>query len=192
MTGDTSQSIEEDGGTTIHVASACQAIFRIVDHSETRQSRDGMSLFHVPSFPSLDGIDPSEKLYKKREALDADIVELLLCIDWKINLLIKILSPIQDDALYPYRAVITQLSMKEITISSPHAMEIGTPIELHFVLPILPFKEIFLKGEVVSSDNGAYILAITTGDLKESEREHLIRYLVIRQFQLQREHPAKG
>jgi len=175
----------------IRVATECQAIFRVIDQNAPQQSDGRTPLFHVPAFPSLDAIDPAEKLYEKRKDLDADIVELLLCIDWKINFLIKVLSPIHDDAIYPYRAVILEISMNDIKISSSHPVEIGTLIELHFVLPTLPFKEMFLKGEVIAFNAGEYLLTISAEHLKAPDQEHLLQYLVRRQFQLQRKHHTK-
>lgn len=189
--GDRQKALQDtEVETTIRVASECHAIFRIIDPNETETTATRRAIFHIPSFPSVEAIDPAEKLYEKREEKDADMVELLLCIDWKINLLIKTLAPIQDADRYPYQALILEIGMKEIKVSTVQPLERGTLVEFHFVLPILPFKEIFLTGEVVRllPTPEAYDVAVSTQSLNESEREHFIRYIVKRQFQLKREH----
>jgi len=176
--------------TAIQVIADCYAIFRIVDPNKTEIPTVARNAtFHVPSFPSVEAIDPSEKVYEKREELDADMVELLLCIDWKINLLIKMLSPLHDSDLYPYRALIFEMGMKAIKISTAQPLNPGTFVEFHCVLPVLPFKETFLRGEVIRSLPAPeeYEVAIDTENLREFEREHLIHYMVKRQFQLKRE-----
>ena len=193
------ENIENEGKSAmdreISVASNCQAIYRIVpkDETETMSKSFGRSLFHVPDFPSLDSINPSEKIYEKRDQVDADLVELLLCLDWKVNLLIKSLAPQRDETFYPYRAVIDALSVGNLKIGTDTLLSIGTALEFHFVLPILPFKELFLKGDVVKADceRGAYDVSLHGHLLKELDREHLIRYVVRRQFQIQREHPRR-
>jgi hypothetical protein len=187
-------SAEDLTSTNISVASECQAIFRIIDTQETRQNSNGRMIFHVPPFPALDAIDPSEKLYDKRDELDADLVELLLCIDWKVNVLIKTLSPLKDEAFYPHRAVITEIGIKNITIVTPQPLSIGVPVEFHFVLPMLPFRELFMRGEVAGvseTEPNAYHIKVDANHMRESDREHMIHYIVKRQFQLKRERPHK-
>ena len=180
------------GDRHISVSSECHAIYRIVPPNETAEmSKDlASSVYHVPTFPSLDSIDPSGKIYEKRDEIDADLVELLLCLDWKVNLLIKMLAPQKDEALYPYRATIKEISVGNIKIGTCTPLKIGTVLEFHFVLPILPFKELCLSGEVVQAgtDNvEEYEISLHSHLLKESDREHLIRYVVRRQFQIKRE-----
>lgn len=180
------------GDRHISVASDCQAIYRVVPPHETEaMSRNfGSTVFHVPGFPSLDAIAPSERLYEKRNELDADLVELLLCLDWKMNLFMKMLAPTRDETLYPHRASINAISVATIKIGTNHPLTIGNVLEFHFVLPILPFKELFLRGEVVrtgTGGQGAYDILLHAHLLKESDREHLIRYVVMRQFQIKRE-----
>ena len=180
----------------ISVASECQAIYRIVSPNETEEmsKKFGSSIFHVPVFPSLDSIDPSEKIYEKRDEIDADLVELLLCLDWKVNLLIKTLAPQQDNTVYPHRAAIKEISVANLKIDTCNPLiKTGTVLEFHFVLPILPFKELFIRGDVkASADNlEEYDISIHSHLLKESDREHLIRYIDRRQFQIKRENLRK-
>ncbi|MBI3358457.1 MAG: hypothetical protein HY037_02555 [Nitrospirae bacterium] len=184
------------GDRYISVPSECQAIYRVVPSNETVEMSNniGSSLFHVPAFPSLASIDPSEKLYEKRDEIDADLVELLLCLDWKMNLLIKMLAPQQDETVYPYRAAIKEISVGNLKIGTRNPLAIGTVLEFHFVLPILPFKELFLRGEVakIGAHNlEEYDISLHSHLFKESDREHLIRYVVRRQFQIKRENPRK-
>jgi hypothetical protein len=179
---------------SVSVATDFHAIYRIVSADETNGTSKGFEnvIYHVPSFPSLDSIEPSEKLHDKRDENDAAIVELLLSLDWKINLLIKTLAPIQDTTLFPHRAVVIEMSTAGIRMrtSFAEAHPIGTVLEFHFVLPILPFKELFLKGEIVScstDDPQEYRLSLYSNLLKGSDREHIIRYVVRRQFQIKRD-----
>jgi hypothetical protein len=188
--------IDDQHGQTVCVLSGCQAIFRVIDPNkpEDESRKLESALFHVPTFPSVEAIDPSEKLYEKRDELDADLVELLLCLDWKINLLIKILSPLSETAFYPYRAVISEISTSFMKIVTQENLQVDTPVEVHFVLPILPFKELFIRGKVVhiSGRSGEYGLSVDSYTMKESDREHLIRYIVKRQFQIKRDHLRNG
>ena len=63
------------------------------------------------------------------------------------------------------------------------------------VLPMIPFKEMFLSGEVVRSveapkenhPDPEYEVSIVFKGMKESEKEQIIRYVVKRQMQTQRE-----
>jgi hypothetical protein len=183
---------EDIGDRHISVVSECQAIYRVVPPNETEQMSKSLtgSIFHVPDFPSLDGSDPSERLYAKKEELDTDLVELLLCLDWKVNLLIKTLAPQRDETLYPYRTTIKEMSVANMKIETDRPLEIGILLEFHFVLPILPFKELSLRGEVVkvgTAGHHEYDILLHSHLFKETDREHLIRYVVRRQFQIKRE-----
>ena len=189
---------DRSGGDTdesIRVPSECQAIFRLIDSKESERSERAVSsaLFHVPPFPAMGNIDPSEKLYEKRDELDADLVELLLCLDWKMNLLIKTLSPLRDEAIYPHRAVILTMSTEWLRILTSEPLTVGALLEFQCILPILPFKELFLRGTVVcvSGTPCEYEVALQSDHLKASDREHLIHYIVKRQFQSQRERLKK-
>ncbi|MEK7286214.1 MAG: PilZ domain-containing protein [Nitrospirota bacterium] len=180
----------------VSVPSDCHAIYRVVDPNETCEAQMGLrnALYHIPSFPSLETINSSEKLYEKRNEMDADLVELLLCLDWKINLLIKTVAPTHDETFYPNRAVILEMSLGGMKIQTPTSHRIGEIVELHFVLPILPFKELFLKGEIESQSSvnlKEYSLVMYSNLLKESDREHIIRYVVRRQFQIKRDRRMK-
>ncbi len=175
----------------IAVASDCRAIYRIVPKDETEQMSRTIesSIFHVPTFPSLESIDPAERVYENKDEIDADLVELLLCLDWKMNLLIKTLAPQRDETLYPHRATIKEMSVANLKIETTNPLDIGTVLEFHFVLPILPFKELFLRGEVVrgGANSEEYDVLLNPNLFKEPDREHLIRYVVRRQFQIKRE-----
>jgi len=179
----------------ISVASECHAIYRIVppDENEGTSKSVGRSIFHVPAFPALESMSPSEKIYEKRDELDADLMELLLCLDWKVNFLIKMVAPVQDETIYPHRAVIKEMSVGRIKIETCQILPVGTVLEFFFVLPILPFKELSLKGDVThaGADNERYEVALHTQLLKETDREHIIRYVVRRQFQIKRENLRK-
>jgi hypothetical protein len=176
----------------ISVASDCQAIYRIVPKDETEQISRTLesSIFHVPTFPSLESIDPAERVYDNKDQIDADLVELLLCLDWKMNLLIKTLAPQRDETIYPHRATIKEMSVANLKIETSNPLDIGTALEFHFVLPILPFKELFLRGEVIrggANSDKEYEVLLNPNLFKDSDREHLIRYVVRRQFQIKRE-----
>ncbi|MEK7747478.1 MAG: hypothetical protein AAB300_00150 [Nitrospirota bacterium] len=180
----------------VSVSSDCHAIYRVVDPSETSEQGRGVksAIYHVPAFPSMESMSSSEKLYEKRDEIGADLVELLLCLDWKINLLIKTLAPIRDETFYPNRTAIVEMSLGAMKIQTPTPHRVGEILELHFVLPILPFKELFLKGEIESqseTDRKEYGLLLYPHLLSEPAREHIIRYVVRRQFQIKRDRKAK-
>lgn len=196
MPNDIKNKVADDSGDRhISVVSGCRAIYRVVPPNETAQMARNLerSIFHVPDFPSLDSIDPSEKLYEKRDELDTDIVELLLCLDWKVNLLIKAIAPQKDEALYPNRATIKEMSVGSLTIETSNSLEIGMVLAFQFVLPILPFKELFLSGKIVrvgAQGSDEYDILLHSHLIKETDREHLMRYVVRRQFQIKRETAA--
>ncbi len=188
------EGADDFGDRHISVASECQAIYRVVPPNETAETSKnlGGSLFHIPAFPSFGSVDPAEKVYEKRDEIDADLVELLLCLDWKVNLLIKMLAPKKDEAVYPYRAAIQEVSVANFRIRTSNVLQIGTVLEFYFVLPILPFKELFLRGKVVGTNHQEeYDILLHSHLFKESDKEHLIRYIVRRQFQIKRENVQK-
>lgn len=77
--------------------------------------------------------------------------------------------------------------------STEREVKAKSTIEFEFILPVLPFREISLMGEVVRcvrSDkefSRDYEVSIEFRQIKDPDREHIIRYVVKRQLQLQRE-----
>jgi len=176
----------------ISVASDCQAIYRIVPENETGHMSKSLeaSIFHVPTFPALESMDPAERVYESKDEIDADLMELLLSLDWKLNLLLKTMSPLKDETIYPHRAFIKEISVGTLKIETSTTLVTGTTLAFHFVLPILPFKELFLRGKVVRSgaqNDHEYDVFLDPDFFKEADREHLTRYVVRRQFQIKRE-----
>ncbi|GEM_PF-1609361 len=175
----------------IRVPSECPVIFRIVDPQAPKRNPKN-TVHHIPSLPPFD----LTQKYGAEEGVNGQIIEAILWLDWKMNYLFKTLTRAEDSEVFPYQAVLMDLSASGMRFSTSKEINPNTLLEFEFILPILPFQEIVLTGEVircVRSDNEAapeeYEIAVEFRRIKESDREHIIRYVVKRQMQLQRERP---
>lgn len=173
----------------IRVAAECPVIYRIVDPAAPKRNPK-KKIHHVPSLPPFDLTQARET----EEGLNPQIIELILWLDWKMNYLFKALTKEKDAEIFPYQAVIIDLSATGMRFSTAKEVKARAILEFEFILPILPFREMSLMGEVVRcvrSDNedlsGEYEVAIEFRKIKETDREHIIHYVVKRQLQLQRE-----
>jgi len=173
----------------IRVPAECPVLYRIVDSFAPKRNPK-KPIHHIPSLPPFDltqnkGIE---------DGLNPQIIELILWLDWKMNYLFKTLTKSQDAEVFPYQAVILDLSASGMRFATGTGVKPKTILEFEFILPILPFREISLRGKVVRcvrSDkeelSGEYEVAVEFRRIKEPDREHIIRYVVKRQLQLQRE-----
>lgn len=130
--------------------------------------------------------------------MNPQVTELILWLDWKMNYLFKALTQSKDAEVFPYQAVIIDLSASGMRFSTEREVKAKSTIEFEFILPVLPFREISLMGEVVRcvrSDkefSRDYEVSIEFRQIKDPDREHIIRYVVKRQLQLQREERGKN
>lgn len=184
---------------SVRVLADCPAIYRILEGSGAKHLEEQRSgLYHIPALPSMDIV---EKVYKKlhgrgSQNSDPDVLELLLWLDWKISFMIKTLPNAKDEQVFPYRMVVRNLSADGLNIHTVEAAKVGAMIELELILPVLPFREMFLKGEIMwckpiaQQEDGTPFLfdaGLAFRDLSQNDKEHVISYVVRRQMQLQRE-----
>ncbi|MBI3803062.1 MAG: PilZ domain-containing protein [Nitrospirae bacterium] len=174
----------------IRVPSECPVIYRMIDPLAPKRSPKKSG----PPIPTLLPFDLTQK-YGTEEGLNPQIVELILWLDWKMNYLFKTLTRTKDSEVFSYQAILMDLSATGMRFSTPKEISAKTLLEFEFILPILPFQEIVLTGEVIrcirAHDNAPeeYEIAVEFSQIKESDREQIIRYVVKRQLQLQRERP---
>jgi len=187
----------EERRHAVRVLADCPAIYRLIDPSGPKRIEEERSgLYHIPSLPHF---DTSEKLYKKLHGqtphhTDPDMIELLLWLDWKISFMIKTLPQTSDDAVFPHRAVVKNLSADGLNIHAATPPKLGAEMELELILPVLPFREMFLKGEVMwfnhlkeAVSGNPYEVGLAFRGINDYDREHIISYVVKRQMQIQRE-----
>jgi hypothetical protein len=173
----------------IRVPAECPVLFRIVDPLVPKRNSK-KSIHPIPSLPPFD----LTKTKGTEEGVNPQIIELILWLDWKMNYLFKTLTKSQDAEVFPYQAVIMDLSASGMRFSTAKEVKAKTILEFEFILPILPFREMSLVGEVVrcvrsqkEELSGEFEVAAEFKRMKEPDREHIIRYVVKRQLQLQRE-----
>lgn len=175
----------------IRVPAECPVIYRIVDPLAPKRNLK-KPVHHIPALPPFD----LTQTKGTEEGVNPQIIELILWLDWKMNYLFKTLTKTQDAEIFPYQAVIMDLSASGMRFSTAKEVKAKAMLEFEFILPILPFREMSLAGKVVrcvpSSNkdlSGEYEVAVEFRRIKEADREHIIRYVVKRQMQLQRERP---
>jgi hypothetical protein len=186
----------EERRHSVRVLADCPAIYRVIDPDGPKRIEEKRSgLYHIPSLPHF---DTAEKLYKKlhgqgTQNSDPDVMEMLLWMDWKISFMIKTLPHSNDEEVFPNRGMVKNLSGEGFAVQTIDAPKLGALLEFEIILPIIPFREMFLKGEVVwfnhISDTASYNYEVgfSFRDISESDHEHIIAYVVKRQLQVQRE-----
>ena len=186
----------EERRHSVRVLADCPAVYRVVDPNGPKRIEEKRSgLYHIPALPQF---DTAEKLYKKLHGQaspqsDPDMMEMMLWLDWKISFMIKTLPQCSDEEVFPYRALVKDLSAEGMRVYTADAPKMGSVLECELILPVLPFREMFLKGEVVWFNNlkedsvYAYEVGLNFKEISEPDREQVISYSVRRQMQLQRE-----
>ena len=175
----------------VRVSADCPILYRVVQADDKIQL--GTDRFDPIS--SIETHDIATKLYSEGEHRDDRILELLLWIDWKVHYLIKERSRDRDRALFPYEAVMVDLSGSGLKFSSHRKEGVRTLLQFRLILPILPFKEIIFNGEVVHLKEKKradqpffqYEIGVEYSDIKESDRESLFAYIVKRERQIRYE-----
>lgn len=180
----------------VRVLADCPAIYRVIDPDGPKRIEEQRSgLYHIPALPQ---VDTAEKLYKKLHGQtshqsDPDVMELLLWLDWKISFMMKTLPQAQDELVFPNRTRVKDLSAEGLNIHVTEAPKLGAVLELELILPVLPFREMFLKGEVMWFNHLKgesvyyYEVGLSFREINPHDQEHIISYVVRRQMQLQRE-----
>jgi hypothetical protein len=172
------------------IPTECPALYRVLDPGKEGEGGSGWGrLAHMMPISAFEGMESS---YRQNDHIDPFVLELFLRLDFRMNYLIKMMTQKEDQALYPGRAVIVDISASGMKIHGTETPAQNAHLEFQFVLPVIPFRELFLTGRVIRTvampnpanpDFGIEI-GIEFEDLKEADREHLIHYVVKRDLQL--------
>jgi hypothetical protein len=182
--------MEKDNRSYHRIPTECPALYRIIDPKKNDDAKGKWGrLAHLSPISSFEGMESS---HRQNDHVDPFVLELFLRLDWRMNYLIKMMTQKEDLELFPCRAVIVDISASGMKIFGTEIPPTGTSLEFQFVLPIIPFKELFLIGKIIrtspkeltSNPEFKYEIAIEFEDLKEMDREHLIHYVVKRELQL--------
>ncbi|HET6466383.1 MAG TPA: PilZ domain-containing protein [Nitrospiria bacterium] len=188
-----SPATEKDRRGYVRVRTECLASYRLIEGEDTPRSRKEGS-WPIPLVPVPEGLD---KLHPAEDATENQILNLLLWVDWKTSFLIKNLIHQGTKKLFPHGAMITDISASGARFTTPDPLKLGTQLELEIILPIVPYREMLISGKVVrvlekpseGSDVREYEAGFefTFEAISDSDRDHIIRYILKRQMQSQRE-----
>jgi len=179
----------------------CPAVYRMAPHhghpQPKRADAPGGSrrpAHPLPLTPLGDGDIPKHD----DDPSTARMMELMLWMDWKLNFLVRQLTSSKDARHFPHSAVIVNLSAGGMRCVTPHAVKDGNLLEFELVLPVVPYREMIIIGEVVRSHpvsiegNPEVECDVKFKEIRTADQELIARYVVQRQMQLQRERRAGG
>ena len=186
-------AMEQDNRSYHRIPTECPALFRVIDPNNKDDGRGKWGrLAHLSPISAFEGMESS---HRQSEHVDPFVLELFLRLDWRMNYLIKMMTQKEDQELFPCRAVIVDISASGMKIFGTEIPSQGSRLEFQFVLPIIPFRELFLIGKVIrsipkelaSNPDFKFEIGIEFENLKEMDREHLIHYVVKRELQLRQQ-----
>jgi len=175
----------------------CPAKYRIVTRDPSAQVEGGETstearqpISSIPLTPPGDGLE----FLKEGDPSSARMMELLLCVDWKLSFLVRHMTSQADSERFPYSGVILNLSASGMRFVTDHMVDPGVTLEFEFVLPVVPYWETHLIGEVIRSYQriveGASKVECSVKfkfpKTQDPNQELITRFVVQRQMQLQR------
>jgi len=177
----------------VRVRGDCRVLYRLLDSEASkpaeRERFDPISA--AETFALSAGIGTGTNSREDK------MMEMLLWIDWKLNYLIKNMPQEKARSAYPHEAVMVDLSASGMRFSSCRKEAVGAHLEFQLFLPILPFKEMLLEGEVLRSGErgpvfgeeatSPYEMAVEFKEMRESDQEALFRYIIKRERQIRHE-----
>ncbi len=175
----------------IRVSAACPILYRVVDSEyDVDQGNSGFNPISLIEAPQI-----ASKIDVGGDQRDEQMLELLLWIDWKVNYLIKAQSRERDRKLFPHEGIITDLSGSGLGFSSERAEQVGIKLRFKLILPVLPFNEMSIDGEVIHSEQQGwnedstpkYEVGAKYTDIKEADRESIFRFIVKRERKIRSE-----
>jgi len=179
----------------VRVAVEIGSIFRRLENKSSKGiSGKGGIFCKVPEIPSF---DIAEKLHIKKDQSYKEFTEMLIWLDWKISFLTKRVNEAREMEIFPHHAMLTELSgegAKLMTVTK-QGFQRGDLLELNFVLPILPFKEMLAQGKIIhfrcvspeaSDADQQYEIGLHFFSVTTTERDHIFRYGMKRQMEIQR------
>jgi len=175
----------------VRVSADCPVLYRILG-SEPLQKRERDRFDPISSAETF---ALSSNIGSSGNTRDDQVMEMLLWIDWKLNYLIKNMPQEKEKSSFPHEAVMVDLSASGMRFSSRRKEAVGTRLEFQFFLPILPFKEMLLVGEVLrskenkfeSDSDSPFEMAVEFQTLRESDEDALFRYILKRDRQIRHE-----
>lgn len=173
----------------IRVPAELPVIFRIIDPDDTTPNIiKTQSFYHLSSLLSSDA---AERGYQREETTDPQLREMIQLLDWKIHYLVRLIEETKSRAIFPYQGVILDISASGMRISTSQEIRGDTSLEFEIALPLLPFREMVLPAKVLRvsmiEPSPYFLVGCSFEDIHESDREQIIRYVLKREMQLQRE-----
>ncbi len=150
--------------------------------SNTNNTDDVPSLHSFSLAPFLEGKEKEEK----EGTIDPFIINALLDINVKLNLIISILAGENKTDILNRKPVEANLSEGGIGFTTSEKMEEGTLLEIKMVLPVFPIALIKVWGRVVRTEPlsaGGYRTGIQYIQIREEDQNKIVHYL----FKKQRE-----
>ncbi len=184
--------LSDDQRGYVRVAVDFPIQYRVADPNEPVVVKPKKPTFYQMASPHQ--ADILENAYHSRAESNGEMLELLMWLDWKVNYLIKLMTRQNDDDAYPKNAIVADLSASGMRILASEAASLKQNLHFQMILPIVPFTEMHLVAEVIRCnplnplpDSGFGIeMGLEFQDMRESDREVLIRYVLNRQMELQR------
>lgn len=190
--------MEESRRSFVRVSADCPVLYRIIVSDEDLDQKND----RYDPISSIETHSIASTMHSESDPQINKIVELLLWIDWKVNYLIKERARDREKAFFPLEAVMVDLSASGMRFSSQRKEAVHTRLQFKFLLPILPFKEMTLNGEVVhlkerrtKNSTPIYEIGVEFSRIDPSDQESLFSYVVKRELQIrheQREKEGKG
>lgn len=180
----------------VRVSADCPVKYRVIDADDPKKLKSDI----FDSFSSMEVREIESKSHVHEKETDRHMMKMLLWLDWKVTYLIKLLAENKEQPIFPYQAVISDLSASGMKLHVPKTEPKGTSIQVRLILPILPFKELIIDAEVVwtqeenkggdTEDNKNTEMAVAFRNLKEANQEDLFRYIIKRERQVRFEKEA--
>ena len=183
--------MSDDRRRLVRVSADCPVLYRVIGSDPSRQlERD-----RFDPISSAETFALSSKVGPSANQRDDRIMEMLLWIDWKVNYLIKTLPQEKEKSFFPHEAVMVDLSASGMRFSSTRKEPIGAKLEFQFFLPILPFKEMIIEGEILRSREKKFDVGLSSPfemaaefkGVRETDQDALFRYIVKRERQIRHE-----
>jgi hypothetical protein len=184
-----SPASEKDSRSYHRTDTECPALYRsLASENQVRKAGHGASLPHLP-LP--EGI---ERGSRHEDRSNAQVFELFLWLDWRINSLIKMMSKAEDERAFPLRALIVNISASGLKFYTDENLSPRATLEFQIILPVVPFKELLLRGDVTwvkprpkrGEGEYAYEAGLNFNEISEGDRDHIIRYGISRELQIKR------
>ncbi len=183
----------------IRVNAACPILYRVLDAEENVEQNADFEKSRFDPLSLIGSHQIASTLDVVGDPKDGQMLELLLCIDWKLNYLIKTQSREEDKKLFPHEGIVNDLSGSGLGFSSERAEAVGTKLQFKLILPVLPFSEMHIDGTVIRSvEKGCnedstlkYEIGLEYSEIRAADREAIFRFIVKRERQIRLEKRAQ-